>query len=57
MFSVAPISADAFVGLLALDIRAGTVNDRFIAMRRGALSGVVGAGEESILLAVIGNEQ
>ena len=57
MFSVTPISADVFVGLPALDIRAGTVNDRFIAMRRGALSGVVGAGEEYILLALMGNEQ
>lgn len=43
--SVAPISGCAFV---LGEVFMGAVNDRFMAMRRGACSGVVGTGLEAM---------
>lgn len=57
MPSAEPISGGTFAGLVGVVIFAGTVNDLFMAMRRGALSGVKGAGEEAISIMIrLGNK-
>ena len=57
MPSAEPISAGTFGVLVGVDIFAGSVKDRFIAIRRGIVSGVAGdcagAGEEAMLAGLL----